>query len=118
MADVTRILEAAATGDAKAASDLLPLVYDELRKLAAARMTAVAPGHTLDATALVHEVYLRLTGAHSFESRSHFMRVAAEAMRRILVDHAVPDPPTSGVADGDGCRWTPLSAGRSLPSTC
>jgi RNA polymerase sigma factor (TIGR02999 family) len=63
-------------------------VYDELRKLAAARMEAENPGHTLDATALVHEAYLRLTGARSFESQSHFLRAAAAAMRRILVDHA------------------------------
>lgn len=88
MSDVTRLLEAAAAGDRRAAAELLPLVYDELRKLAAAKMDAEAPGHTLDATALVHEAYLRLTGAQSFESKSHFMRAAAEAMRRILVDHA------------------------------
>jgi RNA polymerase sigma factor (TIGR02999 family) len=88
MSDVTRLLDAAAAGDRKAAADLLPLVYDELRRLAAARMAGERPDHTLDATALVHEAYLRLTGAQSFESRSHFMRAAAEAMRRILVDHA------------------------------
>ncbi len=88
MSDVTRLLEAAAAGDRKAAAELLPLVYDELRKLAAAKMATENPGHTLDATALVHEAYLRLTGEQSFESRSHFMRAAAEAMRRILVDHA------------------------------
>ncbi|HEV3437500.1 MAG TPA: sigma-70 family RNA polymerase sigma factor [Gemmata sp.] len=88
MSDVTRLLDAAATGDRKAAAELLPLVYDELRKLAAAKMATENPGHTLDATALVHEAYLRLTGEQSFESRSHFMRAAAEAMRRILVDHA------------------------------
>jgi RNA polymerase sigma factor (TIGR02999 family) len=88
MSDVTRLLDAAASGDRKAAADLLPLVYDELRKLAAAKMAIENPGHTLDATALVHEAYLRLTGEHSFESRSHFMRAAAEAMRRILIDHA------------------------------
>ena len=63
MSDVTRLLDAAATGDRRAAADLLPLVYDELRKLAAARMAAEAPGHTLDATALVHEAYLRLIGS-------------------------------------------------------
>ena len=70
------------------AAGLLPLVYDELRKLAAARMAGENPGHTLDATGLVHEAYLRLTGNQPFESRSHFMRAAAQAMRRILVDHA------------------------------
>jgi len=88
MSDATRLLDAAAAGDRKAATELLPLVYDELRKLAAAKMATENPGHTLDATALVHEAYLRLTGEQSFESRSHFMRAAAEAMRRILVDHA------------------------------
>jgi RNA polymerase sigma factor (TIGR02999 family) len=88
MSDVTRLLDAAADGDHKAAADLLPLVYDELRKLAAAKMAMEDPGHTLDATGLVHEAYLRLTGEQSFRSRSHFMRAAAEAMRRILVDHA------------------------------
>ena len=85
---MTRLLEAAVAGDRLAAADLLPLVYDELRKLAAARMSAEAPGHTLDATALVHEAYVRLTGGAVFPSRGHFMRAAAESMRRILVDHA------------------------------
>ena len=88
MSDVTRLLDAAAGGDLQAAADLLPLVYNELRKLAASRMAAEKPGHTLDPTALVHEAYLRLTGCQSFDSRSHFFRVSAEAMRRILVDHA------------------------------
>src|ERR1700752_2301995 len=88
MLDLTQLMEAAAGGDRHAAAELLPLVYDELRKLAAAKMAQEKPGHTLDATALVHEAYLRLTGEQSFESRSHFMRAAAEAMRRILVDHA------------------------------
>jgi RNA polymerase sigma factor (TIGR02999 family) len=88
MSDVTRLLDAAAAGDLHAAADLFPLVYDELRHLAAARMALERPDHTLDATALVHEAYLRLTGSQSFESRSDFMRAAAAAMRRILVDHA------------------------------
>ena len=88
MSDVTRLLDAAATGDRKAAADLLPLVYDELRKLAAARMAAEAPGHTLDATALVHEAYLRLVGDQQFDGRGHFFAAAAEAMRRVLVNHA------------------------------
>jgi RNA polymerase sigma factor (TIGR02999 family) len=88
MSDVTRLLEAAQSGDRQAAAELLPLVYDELRKLAAARMSGEPLDHTLDATALVHEAYLRLTGSQTFESKSHFMRAAAEAMRRILVDHA------------------------------
>jgi RNA polymerase sigma factor (TIGR02999 family) len=91
MSDVTRLLEAAATGDPRAAAELLPLVYDELRRLAAARMAAEAPGHTLDATALVHEAYLRLVGGANrthWDHRRQFLAAAAEAMRRILVDHA------------------------------
>jgi RNA polymerase sigma factor (TIGR02999 family) len=88
MSDVTRLLDAAQAGDRKAAADLLPLVYDELRKLAAAKMTAEDPGHTLDATALVHEAYLHLVGDQHFDGRGHFFAAAAEAMRRILVNHA------------------------------
>jgi RNA polymerase sigma factor (TIGR02999 family) len=88
MSDVTRLLDAAAAGDRKAAADLLPLVYDELRKLAAARVAAESPGHTLDATALVHEAYLRLVGDQQFQGCGHFFAAAAEAMRRVLVDHA------------------------------
>ena len=88
MPEITRLLDAAAAGDRQAAADLLPLVYDELRKLAAARMAAEKPGHTLDATALVHEAYLRLVGDQHFDGRGHFFAAAAEAMRRILVNHA------------------------------
>jgi RNA polymerase sigma factor (TIGR02999 family) len=88
MSDVTRLLEAAAAGDRRAASDLLPLVYDELRKLAVARLAAEAPGHTLDATGLVHEAYLRLVGDQQFDGRGHFFAAAAEAMRRVLVEGA------------------------------
>jgi RNA polymerase sigma factor (TIGR02999 family) len=88
MSDVTRLLDAAAAGDRQAAADLLPLVYEELRKLAAVKMAAEAPGHTLDATALVHEAYLRLVGGQPFDGRGHFFAAAAEAMRRILVNHA------------------------------
>jgi RNA polymerase sigma factor (TIGR02999 family) len=88
MSDVTRLLDAAAAGDRRAAADLLPLVYDELRQLAAARLAAEAPGHTLDATALVHEAYLRLVGDQHFDGRGHFFAAAAEAMRRLLVNHA------------------------------
>src|ERR1700689_692527 len=88
MPNVTHLLEAAAAGDRKAAGDLLPLVYDELRKLAVARMANEAPGHTLDATALVHEAYLRLVGDQQFDGRGHFFAAAAEAMRRILVESA------------------------------
>jgi RNA polymerase sigma factor (TIGR02999 family) len=88
MSEVTQLLDAAAAGDPQAAAALLPLVYDELRKLAAARMAAELPGHTLDATALVHEAYLRLVGDQQFDNRGHFFAAAAEAMRRVLVNHA------------------------------
>ena len=91
MSDVTLLLDAAAAGDPKAAADLLPLVYDELRKLAAARMADESPDQTLQPTALVHEAYLRLIGpadAARWENRGHFFAAAAEAMRRILVDQA------------------------------
>ena len=87
MSDVTRILSQIESGDPSAAERLLPLVYEELRNLAAIRLTGENPGHSLNATALVHEAYLRLE-EHSFESRAHFLRAAAECMRRILVDHA------------------------------
>jgi len=88
MPEVTRLLDAAAAGNRNAAAELLPLVYDELRRLAAARMAAESAGHTLDATALVHEAYLRLIGDQRFDGRGHFFAAAAEAMRRILVNHA------------------------------
>jgi RNA polymerase sigma factor (TIGR02999 family) len=96
MADVTRLLDAAAAGDSTAAADLLPFVYDELRKLAAARLAAENPGQTLQATALVHEAYLRLVASgdasapreQRWNSRGHFFAAAAEAMRRILVEQA------------------------------
>jgi RNA polymerase sigma factor (TIGR02999 family) len=88
MPDVTHLLDAAAAGDRQAAADLLPLVYDELRALAAARMAAEAPGHSLNPTALVHEAYLRLVGDQQFDGCGHFFAAAAEAMRRILVNHA------------------------------
>jgi len=97
MSDVTRLIDAAARGDPKAAADLLPLVYDELRKLAAVRMANEKPGQTIQATALVHEAYLRLVGSGAGEGegegsewsgRGHFFAAAAEAMRRILVESA------------------------------
>jgi len=88
MSDVTGILSAIEHGDPHAAEKLLPLVYDELRKLAAERMAREKPGQTLDATALVHEAYLRLVGDQQFDNRGHFFAAAAEAMRRILVDYA------------------------------
>ena len=88
--DVTRILNAAENGDVRAAEELLPLVYDELRRIAANKMSGEAAGHTLQATALVHEAWLRLAGseAQSWQNRAHFFAAAAEAMRRILVEHA------------------------------
>src|SRR5687767_10649123 len=89
MTDVTRLLDAAAAGDRQAAADLLPLVYAELRRLAAAQLAGEKPGQTLDATALVHEAYLRLVGdRRQWDGRAHFFGAAAEAMRRILVDRA------------------------------
>jgi RNA polymerase sigma factor (TIGR02999 family) len=88
MSNVTQLLEAVSRGNRQAADALFPLVYEELRKLAAAKMAAEKPGHTLNATALVHEAYLRLVGDQNFDSRGHFFAAAAEAMRRILVNHA------------------------------
>src|SRR5687767_14755386 len=91
MTDVTQILSQIELGDPSAAEQLLPLVYDELRKLAAARIAQERPGQTLQPTALVHEAYLRLTGGEKeteWESRRHFFAAAAEAMRRILVERA------------------------------
>jgi len=98
MNDVTRILTAIEQGETQAAAQLLPLVYDELRRLAAQKLAQEKPGHTLEATALVHEAYLRLVGnqpqaatsqtPRAWESRGHFFAAAAEAMRRILIDQA------------------------------
>ena len=90
MSDVTRILQSIEHGDPNAAEQLLPLVYGELRKLAAARMAQEAPGQTLQATALVHEAWLKLAGSdrQQWRGRAHFFGAAAEAMRRILIDKA------------------------------
>ena len=91
MNDVTRVLSAIEAGDPQAAEQLLPLVYDELRRLAAQRLAGEGPGHTLQPTALVHEAYLKLVGAdpqQPWNGRVHFFAAAAEAMRRILIDHA------------------------------
>jgi len=91
MSDVTRILSAIEQGDTRATEQLLPLVYDELRRLAAQRLAREKPGHTLQATALVHEAYLRLVDpeqVQTWNSRGHFFGAAAEAMRRILIDRA------------------------------
>jgi RNA polymerase sigma factor (TIGR02999 family) len=88
MNDVTRILSAIEHGDPHAAKQLLPLVYDELRRLAAQKLAQERPGQTLEATALVHEAYLRLVGDQQFANRRHFFAAAAEAMRRILIESA------------------------------
>jgi RNA polymerase sigma factor (TIGR02999 family) len=90
MSDVAHILQAIEQGDPKAADELLPLVYHELRKLAASRMARETPGNTLQPTALVHEAWMRLVGEANpkFDSRAHFFAAAAEAMRRILIDRA------------------------------
>ncbi len=104
MTDVTQLLSAAAGGDRLAGSQLLPLIYDELRRLAAHKLANQTPGMTLQATALVHEAYLRLTGedvGRKWDGRGHFFAAAAEAMRRILVDHA-----RAKHADKRGGRWT------------
>jgi RNA polymerase sigma factor (TIGR02999 family) len=85
---VTRILTAIDQGDPQAADQLLPLVYDELRRLAAQKLAQEKPGQTLQATALVHEAYLRLVGDQQFDGRAHFFAAAAQAMLRILVNHA------------------------------
>lgn len=90
MSDVTQLLEAASTGDPRAAAELLPLVYDELRRLAAHRLAGERSGHTLQPTALVHEAWLKISGneKRDWNGRQHFFAAAAEAMRRILVDRA------------------------------
>ena len=108
MNEVTRILSAVEQGDPQAASQLLPLVYDELRKLAAHHLAHQAPGQTLQPTALVHEAYLRLVGdpaGDDWDSRGHFFAAAAEAMRHILVDNARRK---HAVKRGGGARRVPL----------
>ena len=115
MNEVTRILCAIEEGDPHAAAQLLPLVYDELRKLAAGHMANEAPGHTLNATALVHEAYLRLVGPvgdRSFANRGHFFAAAAEAMRRILVDSARRKQAR------ETRRWSGPVPGRGRPIAC
>ncbi len=88
MSEVTRILDQIQRGNSHAAAQLLPLVYDELRRLAGAQVAQERPDHTLDATALVHEAYLRLGGDLSFENRRHFLAAAAQSMKRILIENA------------------------------
>jgi RNA polymerase sigma factor (TIGR02999 family) len=109
MSEVTRILSAVEQGDPQAASRLLPLVYDELRKLAAHKLAHETPGQTLQPTALVHEAYLRLVGeehGQHWDSRGHFFAAAAEAMRRLLVDLARRK---HAVRHGGGRRRLPLA---------
>lgn len=104
MTDFTQLLSAVAGGDRRAGDQLLPLVYDELRKLAAHKLAAETPGQTLQPTALVHEAYLRLVGegqGDKWDGRGHFFAAAAEAMRRILVDHA-----RAKHADKRGGKWS------------
>lgn len=112
--DVSHILQAIQSGDVRAADELLPRVYDELRKLAAARMAGEPSGHTLQPTALVHEAYLRLVGKGDpgWQNRGHFFAAAAEAMRRVLVDHA-----RARQADkrGGARRHVPLQAAGDVP---
>ncbi len=105
MSDVTQILCAIEQGDPQAAAQLLPLVYDELRKLAAQKLAQEKPGQTLQATALVHEAYLRMVGDQHFNNRGHFFAAAAEAMRRILVESARRK---KSLKRGAGVRRTPL----------
>src|SRR5262249_34935419 len=119
MSDVTQILSAIEQGDPSAAAQLLPLVYDELRKLAAQQLALEKPGQTLQATALVHEAYLRLVGGEepAWDSRGHFFAAAAEAMRRIVVEtarrkkRAAALPPAAHAADPQH-RGRPASAPR------
>ena len=127
MPNLTDLLEEASAGDRRATEKLLPLVYDELRKLAAARMAAESPDHTLEPTALVHEAYLRLVGSSEpvqWADRGHFFAAAAEAMRRVLVDSARRkntlkrgnrpgrcglDPDDLSSPAGDADRWLDLN---------
>ena len=112
MSDVTRLLDAAAAGDRQAAADLLPLVYDELRKLAAARMADESPDHTLQPTALVHEAYLRLVGRgddHRWDGRGHFFAAAAEAMRRILSNPPAASTGRNAAATSPATTSTPIN---------
>jgi len=107
--DVTQLLSAIDSGDPKAAEELLPLVYDELRRLAAHKMTNERPGQTLQATALVHEAWLRVAGSdrQQWRGRGHFFSAAAEAMRRILVDNARRK---HRIRHGGGLERVPLDA--------
>ena len=114
MTIVTQLLDAAHRGDRLAAAELLPLVYAELRKLAAAKLAHEAAGHSLDATALVHEAYLKLVGGQQFDGRGHFFGAAAEAMRRILVDQARV---RNALKRGGGARREELESGHRIASS-
>ena len=118
MSDVTRILSQINDGDPKAAEQLLPLVYDELRKLAAVKLAQEKPGQTLQATALVHEAYMRLVGREkdqSWDSRGHFFAAAAEAMRRILIDQCAQKESCDA---GATCGDTNLDVAFAAPEPC
>jgi RNA polymerase sigma factor (TIGR02999 family) len=118
MSDVTRILSQIDEGDPQAAEKLLPLVYIELRKLAAVKLAQEKPGQTLQATALVHEAYVRLVGGEeqpNWNGRAHFFRAAAEAMRRVLVDSARRKQTFKRGAGQEHIELTDIAAGESLP---
>ncbi|MCA9078178.1 MAG: sigma-70 family RNA polymerase sigma factor [Planctomycetaceae bacterium] len=118
MTDVTQILQQIETGDPSASERLLPLVYDELRKLAAAKMASERPDHTLQATALVHEAYVRLVHnakSSQWDSRSHFFSAAAESMRRILIEQARKHDRREGI-QGQRVSLDDLSCATSFPS--
>jgi RNA polymerase sigma factor (TIGR02999 family) len=120
LGEITLLLHKVGTGDAKAADQILPLVYEELRKLAAAKMARETPGQTLQPTALVHEVWLRL-GADdqpSWQNRAHFFSAAAEAMRRILIENARRRKALRhGGGWANSCRIEPAPSWKTLPST-
>ena len=119
MSEVTRILSAIEQGDPQAAEQLLPLVYDELRELAAQKLAQEQPGQTLQATALVHEAYLRLVDvkqAQLWNSRGHFFAAAAEAMRRILIDQARRKQANAGVAAANAGTFEHLAIAVPEPS--
>jgi RNA polymerase sigma factor (TIGR02999 family) len=119
MSDVTEILDAAARGEPDAAGQLLPLVYDELRRLAAQKLAHEAPGQTLQPTALVHEAYLRLVGTgggQHWDGRGHFFAAAAEAMRRILVDNARRKRRPKHGGDRRRVDWDMASAAAESPA--
>jgi RNA polymerase sigma factor (TIGR02999 family) len=121
MSELTHILSAIAEGDPSAASQLLPLVYDELRKLADHRLAHQAPGQTLQPTALVHGAYLCLVGGNiqgPWEGRDHFYAACAEAMRHILVDNARRKQTVKHGGGGGACRWRSSTAPPSPPRTC